>query len=85
LSIGLVLSSKVLFKRSACGVDGEGTGSPQPGVATGRVERLGKLGVAGEAFDERDATLQFEIDPRAAQPRPRPLITHLRRPPAGCA
>ena len=55
---------------SACGVGGEGTGSPQPGVATGRVESLGRVGVAGETFDERDATLLFEIDPRAAQPRP---------------
>jgi hypothetical protein len=56
---------------AACGVDVAGVGGEGTGTfAAGRVEGFGSVVVAGRAFDDADATVIVEIDPRQPQEQP---------------
>ena len=58
----------VVLALGSCGVDiagvgGEGTGT----FASGRIDGFGSVVVAGRTFDDRDAVVSLEIDPRAPE------------------
>lgn len=58
----------VLLVLGSCGVDiagvgGEGTGT----FASGRIDGFGSVVVAGRTFDDRDAVVSLEVDPRAPE------------------
>jgi hypothetical protein len=56
---------------AACGVDVAGVGGEGTGTfAAGRVEGFGSVVLAGRAFDDSDATIIVEVDPRQPQEQP---------------